>query len=47
MAKYLLPETEMTKIFNVQMKAKIQGIEPMFYKTPAMKNPSWKNMNCL
>jgi hypothetical protein len=46
MAKYSLPETEMSKKFSAQMVAKINEIEPMFYDTPAMKDPSWKQINC-
>jgi hypothetical protein len=40
MAKYSLPETEMSKKFSAQMVAKINEIEPMFYDTPAMKDPA-------
>jgi hypothetical protein len=40
MAKYSLPETEMSKK-STQMVAKINEIETMFYETPAMKDPSW------
>ena len=46
MASYSQPETEMSKLFNVQMYNKNKEIEPMFYDTPAMQNPSWKQMNC-
>jgi hypothetical protein len=28
------------------MVAKINEIEPLFYETPAMKDPSWKLINC-
>jgi hypothetical protein len=46
LAKYSLPETEMSKKFSAQMVAKINEMEPMFYETPAMKDPSWKQINC-
>jgi hypothetical protein len=45
MAKYSLPETDVSKKLNVQMIAKNQESEPMFYDTPAMKNPGWKQIN--
>jgi hypothetical protein len=34
MAKYSLPETEMSKQFSAQMVANINEIDPMFYDTP-------------
>lgn len=46
MCKYSLPENDVSKQFNAQMNTKIREIEPMFYDTPAMQNPSWKQINC-
>jgi hypothetical protein len=44
MAKYALPETGMSKKFNIQiMIAKNQEIEPMFYDTPANEKSRQKN----
>jgi len=46
MAKYSLPDTEMSNKFSAQMVGKINEIEPLFDETPAMKDPSWKLINC-
>jgi hypothetical protein len=43
MAKYSLPETDVSKKCNVQMIAKNQEIEPMFYDTPAYEKSRQKN----